>query len=885
MAEPIKAFDTLGNKVSIPAEQIADAQRLGYRVATPEDLAAEAVREEYGGTLNQLGAGASGVASGLTLGLSDIALSELGGRERLAAYELLYPTERMAGTVAGAVLPALLSAGTSAPASGASLAARALAATPAALATRAGAGVAARLGLAATQGVASGVGRTALRVGVAEGIESAIQGAGLEAGKLAINDKLSGERLGQIAAAGLTSGALGLGLGSGISALSGVASKAYAALPNGGSISGGLLKLRGRLAGKTGAELDEVAELANPEIRNMALNKERELNLVIEGKQAPGATQRIAQPESLQADLDAYWQGEQEAAMLIRDGSLKIKTIEGAVGSDADQLIAQRAFATTELPSAIATLDRIIAGEALEYNKVGLKELQYELVKASEAADAALARGGAVGAEELYGVLDVQAKRAIGRAASRLERLSAPTARDVRTRKEILEPMFDTFRTSLEDVPTWGKVATYQREMNAPMTRAIKDNPAVMANWFESIGFGDNPTNPWTTGKVSSAGKIRTNLEAAIDPGTNFADRSLRSQIANANGPQGWQSKALEYGNFQGNELQRYRTAIQKQQVISDRILGHLDRGTQIVTVGKRLDNLGGASDSFLSMMAGAAIGSGNPLFAAFAPLMKPRFVLRGAEMTDSIMRGGNASIAARATKAATAIAATAVDVGKKAAIVGSSAAEFDKKSKRVASLAEQTPAIAARIARDTEWAAPAAQREAVDTAVRQVDYLRSNLPQGLRAPTPFSQDLPATRAQVQGWLMRLRTVENPASLLDDVANGKLSPEAVDAVRTVYPAMFADMQARVVKKLLKLQSQGRSPSFAARAQLALLLGMPTDPLLMPSSMRAIQAQYAAQPGAAQGGAAPAPGRSRKVPQLASGFRSGSEETALTSDQP
>jgi len=272
-------------------------------------------------------------------------------------------------------------------------------------------------------------------------------------------------------------------------------------------------------------------------------------------------------------------------------------------------------------------------------------------------------------------------------------------------------------------------------------------------------------------------------------------------------------------------------------------------------------------------------------LFAAFAPLMKPRFVLRGAEMLDSIARGGNASLAARATKAATAIAATAVDVGKKTAIVGSSAAEFNKKSKRVSSLAEQTPAIAARIARDTEWAAPAAQREAVDTAVRQVEYLRSNLPQGLQAPTPFSQNLPPTRAQVQGWLMRLRTVENPASLLDDVASGKLSPEAVDAVRTVYPAMFADMQARVVEKLLRLQNQNRAPSFAARAQLALLLGMPTDPLLMPASMRAIQAQYAAQPGAAQGGAAPAPGRSRKPPQIAGGFRSGSQELEVTSDQP
>jgi hypothetical protein len=252
--------------------------------------------------------------------------------------------------------------------------------------------------------------------------------------------------------------------------------------------------------------------------------------------------------------------------------------------------------------------------------------------------------------------------------------------------------------------------------------------------------------------------------------------------------------------------------------------------------------------------------------------------------MLDNIAEGKAGAVAAGVAKVADAVAETSVVAAKRAPTAGVAAAAFATKAASVRKLAEQLPAIEAQVAKQTEWLAeqaPTARTEAVATAVRQVDYLNASLPKGLKAPTPYAQDLPATRAQVQGWLMRLRTVENPASLLDDVAAGKLSPEAVDAVRTVYPAMFGDMQKRVVEKLAKLQSEGRAPNLATRMQLALLLGIPTDPLLVPSNLRAVQAIYPPPAAAGQAGALPSP---RRAPwsDIAKNYQSGSEQFALPS---
>ena len=156
-------------------------------------------------------------------------------------------------------------------------------------------------------------------------------------------------------------------------------------------------------------------------------------------------------------------------------------------------------------------------------------------------------------------------------------------------------------------------------------------------------------------------------------------------------------------------------------------------------------------------------------------------------------------------------------------------------------------------------------------------------MPTGLQAPTPFAPALPPSRQQMQQWLSRFRAVQNPTSILDDLSENKLTPEAVDAVKTVYPETFADIQQQVMDRLSKLDANGKRPSFANRVQLGLLLDMPTDPLMTPDVMRSIQGQYASQPDAVrEGSAAPAP--RRKAPNIAKGYRSGSEETEATTER-
>lgn len=861
----------------------------GFTAPTPQEIAQEELGQKYGGIEAKAGAAVTGALRGATLGLSDVALSALGAEEAIKAYEQLEPGIALGAELAGTVAPVLLTAGTAAPEAGAGLAARIAARTPAALATRAGEAAVSRLGLAAAEGATQTIGRTAARYATQAGVESALQGIGRETGRLALDNELSGEKIGQIAAAGLTSGLTGVGIGAGLGTLGGALNKAYTAIPKSlkGSefeprISATLLKLRAKMAGKTGAELEAVAQLAQPEMRAIALDADATIARVIEGEQAAGPLERrIAQAGSLQDDLDKKFIGQQITSQAIRDGHLKIELVRGNVADDAERLLAQRDFATTEILQALDEVKQARAAGSLEYGQTGLKELEYALTKAAQSADEALAIGGRQGAEDLYGALDVQAKRAIGRATARFEKLKAPTAADNSVMAEVLEPMYERIRKGLEDESIWGGVANLQREMNAPMTKAIRANPALMSEWYQSTPFGEDPTNPWRTGRVANAQKIVTNLQAATNPGTNFADKVLRDQISNE---VAWQDAALRLGNFENMGALKEEFAAQS--VRNKRIIEHIDKGTKAVLAKRLLDDIGGSNDSLMAMAAGAAIASGNPVAALMAPLLKPRVVLRGAEMLDNIANNQTSRIGNAVSRATRAISDGAVAIAERAPVAGAAVVRYEDRAKRVKELSAQSDVVRQRLEQETSWMAdkaPRAQRSAVNTALRQLDYLNNALPKGTAAPTPFAAPLPPTRQQVQSWLTKLRAVENPATILDDIAAGKLTVEAVDAVRTVYPETFRDIQAQMVDRLAKLQAKGKAPAYAQRIQLGLLLGIPSDPTMTPEVMQAVQGSYAAQPNAVREGAVgPAPQRGQKAPNIAAGFRSGSEETELTS---
>ena len=72
----VKVFNSLGELNSVPEEQLQDAIRQGYRVATPEQLEQRSLEKEYGV--------ASGVALGAVRGIPVLGPLALAGAEKLS---------------------------------------------------------------------------------------------------------------------------------------------------------------------------------------------------------------------------------------------------------------------------------------------------------------------------------------------------------------------------------------------------------------------------------------------------------------------------------------------------------------------------------------------------------------------------------------------------------------------------------------------------------------------------------------------------------------------------------------------------------------------------------------------------------------------------------
>jgi hypothetical protein len=938
----VPVFEPLGGAmVYIDEGDLAAATQQGFTQPTPQEVAQAELKAEYGGTLNQLGAGATGVASGLTLGLSDIALAELGGRERLAAYESLFPTERAAGTVAGAVLPALLSAGTSAPASGASLAARALAATPAALATRAGTGIAAGLGLAAAEGVASGVGRTALRLGVSSGIESAIQGAGFEAGKLALDDKLTGESIGQIASAGLTQGAVGFGLGSGLGLLAGGSSsllaRRRAALGAEGvdappgffaKMQVKMQKLGAYVRGANPADAEEYVArqaarevgvdavddqavwLSQPAPLRTAASSVEPLGVVVPATPAAAEVARVADAatdaeqmiarmkkvddadaaiqeiERLDAkvgdlgrkirdELDDFLPAEELTDTATRSMALKTELlIAGNVAQETLPL--QRAFVENtllEFDNAI----KEIADDADRFYPGPLKQLKVVQNRVQKLYEAALLLPEKEQPAAFYRLVDRDLKSAVGTITAPLMRKGGtPNIRETAAR---LGAFYKIPQLGLESVELFGPIGNVQKQLNPEITNALNLKGTFRDDWFESAPSRKNPVDPWGRGlPVSDPKKILRIVEESVTQIGSTAEARLNRYLSYK---RNYYQVLLKHGDFTGQP--KLLGAIESQAKRLERIVEQFEIGKS----NQRNINFASPVGTGLSRTVDALPGVGGAKAIANV-IFSPRLIASAARTVESLAGSQSKTVASSASKAVRAIEAKAVPVAARATATGATGPRYDALSRRTSELATQRPAVLAQLEKETAWigdAAPVAHQEAISAAARKLDYLARMLPRGLAAATPFSAPLPPTKQQQQEWLSRVKALDNPAGMLTDFTAGKLTPQAVEAVREVYPETLASIQTQVMERLSVLQSRGKAPSYLERLQLGLLLGIPTDPTLAPNVARAIQAQYAAQPGAAQGGAAPAPGRSRKPPQIAGGFRSGSQELEVRSDQP
>ena len=181
---PVIAPD--GTRHLIPGLNAREAFQRGGNYGSTKDWERIGRKEEYGEDSweNYLGATLTGAARGATVGLSDVVLRDIIGKERMQTWREEFAGPSIAGEIGGAILPTLFTGGGAAGATAARLGARGLAKAPAAGVFKAGkyledAVSASRvLSRGADKNVAVQILRTSLPKGMAGVLEGAAFGAG-----------------------------------------------------------------------------------------------------------------------------------------------------------------------------------------------------------------------------------------------------------------------------------------------------------------------------------------------------------------------------------------------------------------------------------------------------------------------------------------------------------------------------------------------------------------------------------------------------------------------------------------------------------------------------------------------------------------------------------
>lgn len=173
--------------------------------------------------------------------------------------------------------------------------------------------------------------------------------------------------------------------------------------------------------------------------------------------------------------------------------------------------------------------------------------------------------------------------------------------------------------------------------------------------------------------------------------------------------------------------------------------------------------------------------------------------------------------------------------------------AEYRAVAHQVRTLAQQPDALGSQVGETIAPVAEASPQLAdgmTQTAVRGVQYLASTLP-AADGPTLFAAsdimgELEPSQWEIDSFLRRFEAVEDPLSILDRAAEGSLHVEHREAVQSVYPEIYADMQARLSEAIGSLETR---PPYEVRLQLGTLMGIPADRSLEPGMIAALQSHY------------------------------------------
>lgn len=841
-----------------------------------EARAARAERRTYGN--RPVASTAAALARGATFGLTDAAGAALGFGDELDALERQNQEMSLLGEVVGGIAPVLASGPLGGAgllgeaASGGSLLARG--ARLAALPARAVAGLAEGAGAAAGS-VLRGAGTSALRRAAGTvgrlATEGAVEGAFSEGGRLITEASLGRDP--DLTAEGilmrLGSGAM-LGAGGGAILGAGGAAIGEAARATRRATSGAADMARRAWRESVGTELSPrvangwaLLSGADPEMLTRWTRRTPEGRALRELERR-GDDVYDAGTREVASSLDALERGRTHATDFWSSGLKRDQVVRRING---ERIADQAAVARDALDRVRGFTARVRAtpGDYFGSNVVARARAIDQVIEArASALVRGMERGGVDGAADIFQTLD-ELKRAIGR--TRADRSVARSAA-----ADELGAIYEELRQGLERSDLWGDAAEIQANVNRAYTNELSSRQAFARRFLGGDGMRDdvdafrtlNTADTRTinnflrqTGTVANETAEGT-FETTIDSTRNL----LRAMDEHLDLPANVRADVAQALNGSQNALDTFRRVRTEATELNQwrRLQQATDSTTRTVTAGLAGSVLGGpAGGAIASMLA-------SPALAVRALGTIERI---GAGASDQIGRSVRAFL--RRGRAAASDLATEGSRRVRLAAVGGVEAYRARIEQMDADARDPRAAISRMAGRvDGMEAAPSVRNALINTAVRGNAYLAAHRPMQRTVDGQIRPDLSANPSdeEIGQFLRRARVVDNPATVLADLERGDLTPEGVEAMRTVYPRLFEEVRNRVIRELAE---GGDDIGYDQRIALGMLLGIPTDPALTPAHLALTQSIYAASTAAAVN-----PRPTSRAPNVASGMMAGTD---------
>ncbi len=922
-----------GTPVWMPDEQVSHAESLGMVRQASSDVANDLtpVEDTEGGAGGAVKAGLSSVASGATLGLSDVALRGIlnrGDLESVRRAREEHPIVSTIGTMVGAIAPAVLTGGESAAAEAPSL----LSALPSAKLARIGsriveggdgAGVVGRAAASATAGAAEG----------------ALQNAGSYVSDVALGDrKLSADgfigAMGQGALwGGVAGGALQLtseGMTAARRLFPGAETTAEAATAARHAATSEIaasLEDSSALATKAEAQLRDLGaqeELTNPtyrqrvqEIKLRAAQDVADAQVARAKAQAAGAelttkskAARLAKAEAAAKTKPVMnWLDSFTASAPLEEGASRV--VSGEMSGDG---LLAKLTATKQGLDAGSKLSELTNAELAKVNPAARK-INDALVESRSSADAMRSWLAKYGGDS---AVAYDAASPALRKAKIADWAKGAGDDDPAAAHFLNDPVRDdTYRLGPNASPEARKAANAAGAdaAHAAFTPALAEATNVSGSGTEAMAraryasqraaakaqdevhtafrapTGDEILGASPTAKIGKAlaAHPATRAEEIVEAAPVITKHeAAHANLTEALGPNASPASQARAGAFR--DAQRESTSKAQDQIALT--ADAIDKAAP-QSLGKRmLAKAGDAGATYEALrMMGVPLPDPHSL-PVIGPLLsvylkakvigrlggkvgataEATIATKAAATRQRIYAAADAMLAggAKATRAA-----AAVSGGAAAALGHSLFAGPDAKSPPYSSepklgelgelylaraseidAATKPGAIAASVKARIMTSDPEALQEIVATKERQLQFLSSKMPRPNGPPSPLEGRiwLPA-KADLQQWAKLVGATEDPAGVLERAGKGGASADEIDAVKTVYPSLYADAQRHVIEALA--DGKGHDLPQPQRAALSRAWGLPLDMSMQTGHAAFLQAGYqpttpAPQPSAPMG---------------------------------